>query len=177
MEINQDDLRLFTEAHNLGLGSKEWILEVGHKDPALEVEHRINRLVRKLKHSAALTGRARRVIERTDEASLFFEQQVDFFLVPKMVAAGHHIHPGRENFFGGFDGNTRAAGAIFGVRNNRIDGIAGPEHREELFDRPPPRFAHDVANKQNLHPDTVGQGSGKGKGDLNMARSSWPSSM
>jgi len=50
-----------------------------------------------------LPGGAGRIIQRTNKAGFFFQEQDHFFLVPEMIATGDDINSRGEEFLGRLD--------------------------------------------------------------------------
>src|SRR2546422_1032288 len=68
------------------------------KVPPFKIPPSNRRFALGLKESAPLPRRAGRIIERAQEPFLRFEQGVDFFLIPEMVATGDDVHAGSKDF-------------------------------------------------------------------------------
>jgi hypothetical protein len=72
-----------------------------------------------------------------------------------MIAGGDDVHSGGEDFLGGPGCDARTAGGIFAVGDDEIELVALTKFRHQRLDRLASRFAHDVADEKNFHPERL----------------------
>src|SRR5947208_547610 len=101
MKVHEDDSRPLTEFFDFGQGPMKRIFQWRHERPALKIENPDGRKSLPFEYKAALARGSGRVIGWTHKPLFILQQLQHFFLVPKMVAARHHIHAGAENLLGG----------------------------------------------------------------------------
>jgi hypothetical protein len=72
-----------------------------------------------------------------------------------MIAGGHDIDAGGEDFIGSIDGNAGPARRIFTVGDHHVDVVRLTQFWEKLPHSVPARLPHDVADKKKLHGQKV----------------------
>jgi hypothetical protein len=157
VHVDNDDARLLVQARYLRLGGGKGIVEVGHKDAALDVDHRNRAASRDLEHSGATADGARWIIERPQETRFLVQQFHDFLLVPQMIAGSHDVDAGGKDLFGGPGSDAGAAGGVLAIGNDRVEVEASAQLWDQLLNRFAARLAHDIADKKNVHRGQVSE--------------------
>src|SRR5439155_26855750 len=121
MTVYEDELGSLPEPPDVGQRIVKWIVQRGHEGATLQIDDGDRRRNVRLKTNAALAWGSGRIIQGPNKPSLIGEQLGDFFLVPEMIAAGHDVHASREDVFGGFRSNARAAGGILAIGHHEVD--------------------------------------------------------
>ena len=155
VEIDENELRSLPQAFHLSEHAGEWILQRRHKRPALQIDDGHRRQARTQEKDAAPARCGWGIVQGTHKPALVLEQFDHLFLVPKMIATGHDINAGGENFFGRSCGDTRAASGIFTVGHNKVNFILEPKPGDEFPDRVPARLPHDVGDEEKFHGTTL----------------------
>ena len=75
----------------------------------------------------------------------------DFFLVPDVVAGGDDVGAEVEELFGKGGGDAEAAGGVFAVDDEEIDGVGFEDVGEMLADDVAAGRAEDVADEETVH--------------------------
>ncbi len=68
-----------------------------------------------------------------------------------MVAAGDDLHSRRKNLLRNPRRDAAAPGGVFAVGDHKVHPMLPAQAGEQQLDRPPPRFADDVANEKDFH--------------------------
>src|SRR5580658_851100 len=88
---------------------------------------------------------------RPEQARFGLQQQVDFLVVPQMVAGGDDAHAGVQDFQRSIDSDAGAAGGVFAVGDDHVQLMGLAQTRQQPAQGVPPRFANNVADKKKIH--------------------------
>ena len=98
--------------------------------------------------AAAETGlRAFREIDRTNELRRALNEHQRLALVPGMIAEGHCVCAGVEEFVEDRLGDTEAPGRVLAIDQHEIELPVAHQARQPFADNCTPRPADHVANK------------------------------
>jgi len=132
------------------IGIREGVLNRDHVGAALEVHDRDVGTVGRLVDAPASAGDpVGPVVVGPQDPLVGFEGRVDLALVPDVVAAGDHVHAGREQGLGGADREPHAPGQVLAVGGDEVDPVGGPQLRQDPLDRLAAGLPDDVADHQD----------------------------
>src|SRR6185503_19124227 len=100
MHINKDNVRSLAQKCYFGLPHDKGIVEIGHEDTPLQIQHADRRQTLKMKNAAPVPDGTLRIIQWSQKARFVLKQTGNLFLIPKMIAAGDDIDPTRKNLLG-----------------------------------------------------------------------------
>jgi hypothetical protein len=75
----------------------------------------------------------------------------DLFFVPDVVTGGDYVGSEIEELFGDGGSDAEAAGGVFAVDDEEIDGVGVEDVRQVFADDMAAGGAEDVADKENIH--------------------------
>ncbi len=101
------------------IGCGKRIVHRVHEYPAHQVHHQDARAVPAFKQIGAASGCAMGIICGPDQAWLALNEDECFLLVPGMIAQGHAICAGLEEFVADLFGNAETAGCVLAVDDRR----------------------------------------------------------
>ncbi|MDB6065771.1 MAG: hypothetical protein JWR26_1979 [Pedosphaera sp.] len=151
MHIHKDNVRLPSQLLNLRSRASERIIQIRHERPPLQIQDRHRRLVARLIYHAPLPRRPLRIIQRPQKPRFILQESNHLLLVPKMVPGCDDIHPCRKNLLRRLGCDARSSCRVLPIRNHQVQLMLPPQSGQDSLYRFPPRFAHNVANKKNLH--------------------------
>ena len=151
MDVHKNNRRSGAQPLDSLARGGEWILQIGHEHPALEVHDSEDWSAIQSENMGSLARCSLGIIQRPEKSRLVLKQSSDFLLIPKMVSTGDDINPGSKNLFSRFGGNAGASSGVFAVGDDGLKTVAGSEPGEELPDSAPARLAHDIADEQKFH--------------------------
>ena len=160
VEIEEDDFG-FGLAGDLGeefVGFAERVVAGGHEDAALEIHHSVGLARGEFALIEAEAGGADRVVGGAQDTaatsvgvggySHVFE---DLFFVPDVIASGDDVRTEVEEFFGDGGREAEAAGGVFSVDDEEIDGVGFKDVREVFADDVTAGGTENIADKKDIH--------------------------
>jgi hypothetical protein len=160
VEVDEDDLGVGV-ALDLGeevVGLAEGVIGGGHEDAALHVDDGVLGAVAQRAFVEAEAGGAVREVGGADDAAAahvgvggdghVFD---NLFFVPDVVAGGDDMRTEVEEFFGDGGGDAEAAGGVFAVDDEEVDGVGFEDVGEVLAYDVAAGRSEDVADEENVH--------------------------
>ncbi len=152
VKVHEHDRRAGrANARELLVDGDERVVERRHEDAAHHVDD-ADRDAVAFPDVRAGTGRAGRIVRRSDEPRLAVDEVHHLALVPDVIARRHHVDAGAEQFVADLARNTGAAGGVFAVGQDQVDVVGAHESGQAALHQLPARPGHDVADEQQLHP-------------------------
>ncbi len=160
VEVEQNDLGagLFADFGEQIVGLAEGIVAGAHEDAALQIDDGVCGAVGKHALVDAEAGRSVRVVGRAKDAAAahvggFGDVDVleDLFLVPDVIAGGDDVRAEVEELFSDGGCEAEAAGGVFAVDDEEIDGVGLKQVGQMLVHYVPAGGPENIAYKQNLH--------------------------
>jgi hypothetical protein len=140
------------------VGLAEGVVAAGHEDATLEVHDGVALAGGKLALVEAKAGSADGVVGGAEDAAAagvgvgwdghVFE---DLFFVPDVVAGGDDVGAQVEELVGDGGGEAEAAGGVFAVDDEEIDGVGFEDVREVFADDVAAGGAEDIADEEDIH--------------------------
>jgi len=156
VEVKKDDLGGDFAEEFVGL--TEGVIAGRHEDAALEVHHGVGLTSGQRALVNAEARRAYGVVGGTKDAATadvrvgrdghVFE---DLFFVPDVVAGGDDVGAEIEEFFCDGRGDAEAAGGVFAVDDEEIDGVGLDDMGQVFADDVAAGGAKDVADEEYIH--------------------------
>jgi hypothetical protein len=156
VEVEEDDLGLDFAEEFVGL--TEGVIAGGHEDAALEVHDSVGLASGQLALVDAEAWRAHSVVGGTKDAATadvgvggdghVFE---DLFFVPDVVAGGDDVGAEIEEFFCDGRGDAEAAGCVFAIDDEEIDGVGLDDVGQVFTYDMAASGAKDVADEEDIH--------------------------
>ena len=75
--------------------------------------------------------------------------------VPGVVAGGEQVEAGLEQIVSALGSDSGAARRVLRVADAEVETVTLPEQRNEVPHRRAAGLCHDVADEEDLHPDTI----------------------
>lgn len=130
VEVEEDDLRRVVrrlEPRDFGFDGEEGVFQGRiHEGPALRIEDGDPRL-RCIEDDAPLARCIGRVVHRSEEPWLGFEERDDFLLIPDVVAGRDDGRTGAEKGDGDLRRDAATAGGVLAVDDDEVDVPLGPD--------------------------------------------------
>ena len=156
VEIDEDDL-----GGDFGeelVGFAEGVVAGGHEDAALEVEDGVLGAVIEGALVAAEAYGGGGVVAGTEQAAGALVRGgedahvvEDFALIPDVVAGGDDVGAEIEEFLGERGRDAEAAGRIFTVDDEEVDGVGSKQVGQVGLDDAAAGGAEDIADEENIH--------------------------
>ncbi len=160
VDVEEDDLGAgrFGDLGEEVVGLAEGVVAGGHEDAALEVDDGVRLAVAEDALVEAEAGGSVGVVGGAEDAAaagvgVFGDGHVleDLFFVPDVVTGGDYVGSEIEELFGDGGGDAEAAGGVFAVDDEEIDGVGVEDVRQVFADDMAAGGAEDVADKENIH--------------------------
>ena len=164
--IDKNNFGNLAQARDFGAGAKEGIFQRRHECAPLQIEDGDGRKFSRMPDRAALADDAGRIIERAQKSGFGQQQEIDFLLVPQMIAGSHDIDARLEDFSRCIDSDAGSARRIFPVGDDHVDLVGEAQFGEKLPHSVPARLPNDVADKKKLHTKRL-------MGNVPLASSGW----
>ena len=99
----------------------KWILQNRlHECAALHVDH-TDLSLRRFEHDRSASGRARRIIQRSEQSRFGVDKRKNIFLVPGVIASSHNRNAGPQKIDRDFAGDAATARGVLAVHDNKIN--------------------------------------------------------
>jgi hypothetical protein len=160
VDVEEDDFGagVLRDAREQLVGLAEGVVATGHEDAALQVHDGVLRAVAERAFIDAEAGRADGVVRGAQDAAAASVRVrgdghvlEDLFLVPDVVAGGDDVRAEVEELFGDAGRDAEAAGGVFAVHDEEVDGVGLDELGEVFADDVAAGRAEDVADEENVH--------------------------
>ena len=160
VDVEEDDFGLGF-AVDLGqelVGFAEGVVAGGHEDAALKVDDGVALASRQLALIDTEARSANSVVGRAQDAAAANvgfggdgHVLEDLALVPDVVAGGDDMGAEVEEFFCDGGGDAEAAGGVFAVDDEEVDGVGFKDVRKVFADDVAPSGAENIADKEDIH--------------------------
>ncbi len=100
---------------------------------------------------AAVAGRAGGVVRRPQQARLDADVVERLFLVPDVIAGGHHVDAAVEQLLADLARDAEAGGRVLGVGDDEIDAVVVDDRLQSLAHELASGTPDDVADEKDAH--------------------------
>ena len=151
MEVQQHHAHLFRHLGQDAVCRMPGAVHRPHEYPAQQTEHRHRHSVGRRHHGQFGSGGLGRKVGRFDDAVFAAERGQDFLTAVDMVAHGNAVHAALAQLVVDSRGDAGPAGGVLGVGHHQVQLFLLDEPGQGAAYYFPPRLAHDVADKQDVH--------------------------
>ena len=153
MEIDEHHPGLGLHGRDFVEHDAKRIVDGRHEHTAHHVDDGDRDAVAGRDHRDAAARRAGRKIRGPDQARLLGEVRKDLFLVPRVIAAGHHVNAVREKVVGDLRRDPEPGSGILDVGDDEIDVVVRDERRQATPHELTTRTPDDVSDEEEpRHP-------------------------
>ncbi len=153
MEVDKNDVcaQLQGTRRHFALDGLKRIVERIHENASQRVQNQHVCAIGRPVKSGSTSGRARRKIQRAEEAFLTGNENKRIPLIPNMVPGCDHIGARVEQVLENHLGDAKAARRVLAIHDDKIGGETLSKRGERFTDRVPARPAQDVAEEEKPH--------------------------
>src|SRR5262249_21727303 len=157
MEIDEDDSRPRAQRLDLPQHYSERIVDTEHEHAAHHVDDADRSAFAVSPQVAAVSRHAARVIRRPKQTCFRTDVIERFFLVPDVIARGHHIDPVLEQLIADLARDAEAGRGVFGIGNYEVDAVMLNDGAKAALHKIATGAPDDVTDEENAHAQCVGR--------------------
>ena len=139
------------QTRKLTLDRGERVVERVHEHPPHHVDDEHTRAVAGVDQRGATARRAGRKVDRPQQPRLALDEDQRLLLIPRVVADGHDVGAGIEEFLVDRLGDAEAAGSVLAIDRDEIEPPVAHEAGQALDQGLSSAAADDVADEENAH--------------------------
>ena len=156
MKVDQHQRRALADALDLALRDAERIVDRRHEDAAHHVDDADLVALLRAGDQRAAARHAVRIVRGPQQARFEHDVVQDLFLVPDVIAGGHHVDAGFQDRVADLARHAEAARRIFRVGHHEVDLVALDQRPQRPDDEVAADLAKDVTDEEKRHRISIG---------------------